>query len=161
MPLRLAFAAALIAMPVLAAEPPEAPMPTAAASQSVADQIDAYLRSSPVLHVDDPARGLFAHHGQQEGRELAWLQRCEPLDERAVAKIAGDTRCDVHARSMDAARRWFAGRCSDADVISEVKARRLAKVRLQVIQADRRTRPGTVQERRPRHPKARKWGRVP
>lgn len=52
MSLRLAFAAALIAAPALAAEPPEAPMATAGAGPSVAEQIDAYLRSSPVLEVE-------------------------------------------------------------------------------------------------------------
>lgn len=53
MSLRLALAAALIAAPALAAEPQEAPMATAGEAQSVAEQIDAYLRSSPVLQVEE------------------------------------------------------------------------------------------------------------
>lgn len=54
MRLRLAFLVAIIATPVLAAEPPatEAPVATASASSSVADQIDAYLRSSPALELE-------------------------------------------------------------------------------------------------------------
>ena len=54
MRLRLAFLAAIIASPALAAEPPaaEAPVATASASSSVADQIDAYLRSSPALETE-------------------------------------------------------------------------------------------------------------
>lgn len=52
--LRLSVAAFLIATPALAAEPPEAPVATAGAAPGVAEQIDAYLKSSPVLQIDDP-----------------------------------------------------------------------------------------------------------
>ena len=46
---------AMIASPALAAEPvsPEAPVSTAGAMTSVADQIDAYLKSSPALEASD------------------------------------------------------------------------------------------------------------
>lgn len=54
MVLRFALAAALIAAPAFAAEPPDAPVATASGSSSVAEQIDAYLRSSPALEVEDP-----------------------------------------------------------------------------------------------------------
>lgn len=52
---------ALIAGPALAAAPVpvEAPMSTASSSTSVADQIDAYLKSSPALEVsDDTPQGV-------------------------------------------------------------------------------------------------------
>ena len=52
---------ALIAGPALAAEPTtaEAPLSTAASTTSVADQIDAYLKSSPALEVsDDTPQGV-------------------------------------------------------------------------------------------------------
>lgn len=52
MPLRLALAAALFAAPALAADQPAAPM-TTGPDQGVAEQIDAYLRSSPIFEVEE------------------------------------------------------------------------------------------------------------
>lgn len=68
--LRLAFAATLVALPAIAGEPPETPVATAAAEPTVAEQIDAYLRSSPVLELDEPgpAHGLLPRPGERRAR---------------------------------------------------------------------------------------------
>lgn len=66
--LRLAFAAALVAAPALAGAPPEAPVPTAGADPTVAEQIDAYLRSSPVLQLDEPGQVAGVVPGAPERR---------------------------------------------------------------------------------------------
>lgn len=87
--LRLIFAAALCAAPALAAEPPEGPMATARATPTVAEQIDAYLRSSPVLQVEQS--------DAIDGVVPAELDR-RPHGEVAVAVGTGGYR-SVYART--------------------------------------------------------------
>ena len=105
--LRLAFAAALIAAPSLAAEPPEGPVTTAGATKSVAEQIDAYLRSSPVLEVEPvdaidgvvPAQIDRRPHGEVSvavgtgGYRSVYARTEMPLGDTGSVSLAfGDTR---------------------------------------------------------------------
>jgi hypothetical protein len=70
----LILLAALTSTPALAAEPvsPEAAVSTAASTTSVADQIDAYLRTSPALDVaDDTPPGVVRSDDRRPHGEIS------------------------------------------------------------------------------------------
>jgi hypothetical protein len=105
--LHLALVLALASAPAFAAEDPASPTATAPASSSVADQIDAFIRSSPVNEIpqDGQPLGVTSSSGPREphgvvsvgvgnhGYRSIYMRSDMPIGETGTLSVAiGDTR---------------------------------------------------------------------
>jgi len=105
--LPLALALALISAPAFAAEDPTSPTATAPVSPSVADQIDAFIRSSPVneLPQDAQPQGVTSSAAPRQphgvvsvgvgthGYRSVYMRSDMPVGETGTLSVAiGDTR---------------------------------------------------------------------